>query len=283
MATCILRRKLNIWIDLEMISLFVQIRKEKRDPLSTISVSSAWHLPEVQTHSPKKKSAIRTLPNICFFSPCSCPSTEKKGQRGPHSSQLTEVSIPKLSLHNFCHFGPAPSQDSGSEKKKGAIGACSRANTERKKKQGPKEQKAQGPTGPRAKGFQGPRGQRARRSKSQRVQGPKGPRAKGQSHGQGQRPRPRQHQRPKQRQERKKNGTPDGSIGKKQQRFQVFLYLKSCILISFCVAQFVTIRVNLSGSQHKSYSRHLQYLKYLSRLQKSYHFSSAFKIDHTSI
>ena len=64
MATCILRRQLNTWIDLEMISLFVQIRKEKRDPPSTISVSSAWHLPEVQTHSPKKK--VRSAHSLTF-------------------------------------------------------------------------------------------------------------------------------------------------------------------------------------------------------------------------
>ena len=181
------------------------------------------------THS--KKSAIRTLPNIWVVSHCSCPSTEKKGQRDPHSSQLTEVSIPKLSLHNFCHFGPAPSQDSGSEKK-GAIGACSRANTEKKK--------------PRAKRKRPKNGSKGQGSKGQGGQGGQGSRPRPRP-----RPRPRQHQRPKQRQERKKNGTPEGSIRKKQQRFQVFLFLKSCILISFCVAQFVTIRMNLSGSQHK--------------------------------
>ena len=123
------------------------------------------------THS--KKSAIRTLPNIWVVSPGSCPSTEKKGQRDPHSSQLTEVSIPKLSLHNFCHFGPAPSQDSGSEKKK-VRSAPAHAPTQRKKNQGPK-----GAKGPRANG-----------SKGQRVQGPRGQRARG-SKGQGPRPKAR--------------------------------------------------------------------------------------------
>ena len=42
----------------------------------------------------------------------------------------------------------------------------------------------------------------------------------------------------------KKNDTPEG---KKNQRFQFFLFLNSCTLISFCVAQFVTIRMNPSG------------------------------------
>ena len=72
-------------------------------------------------------------------------------------------------------------------------------------------------------------------------------------------------------------------LGKKQQRFRFFLFLKSCILISFCGAQFVPIRMNLCGSKHKSYSRHSQYLEHSTRLQKNYHFSSAFIIDHTSI
>ena len=37
-------------------------------------------------------------------------------------------------------------------------------------------------------------------------------------------------------------------MGEKKQLFQFFLFLKTHILISFCVAQFVTIRMNLSGS-----------------------------------
>ena len=97
-------------------------------------------------------------------------------------------------------------------------------------------------------------------------------------------PRQRLRQRQRQRQRQERRTTPlRVQLAKKNQRFQFFLFLKSCILISFCVAQFVTIRMNLSGSWHKSYSRHVQYLKYLSRLQKNYHFSSAFIIDHTSI
>ena len=170
-----------------MISLFVQIRKEKRDPLSTISVSSALAPARGSDPLTPKKSEIRTLPNIWVVSPCSCPSTEKKGQRGPHSSQLTEVSIPKLSLPQFLSLRPSASPGFRFGKKKVCDRRLlTRQHREKKKKQGPKEVK-----GPRANGSKGQGVSWAKGSKGQTVQRPKGPRAKGskgqrvQGHGHG--------------------------------------------------------------------------------------------------
>ena len=79
-------------------------KKEKCDPPSTISVSSDWHLFQVQT--PKKRKVPSTLNIFCklglalvrislvFFRLDLRKHRKKKGQRDPHSHQLTEVSDP---------------------------------------------------------------------------------------------------------------------------------------------------------------------------------------------
>ena len=86
----------------KMLSTNTRKKKEKRDPLSTISVSSAWHLPEVLWF---------------FFSPCPAQAQIKK-KKGQRAHQLTEVSNTCLSLHIFCQLRLAPVPGSDLKKKR---------------------------------------------------------------------------------------------------------------------------------------------------------------------
>ena len=156
-----------------------------------------------------------------------------------------------------------------SGKKVRSAPAHAQTQREKKKSQGPRAREKG------AKEQRGAKGQRVPRAKG--FQRPNGPRAKARPTATG------QHQQPKQRQERKKNGTLRAQLGKSSNDFIFFLFLKSCILISICVAQVVTIRMNLSESQHKSYSSALAIPEVFKSSAKELSCSSAFKIDHTSI
>ena len=89
-------------------------------------------------------------------------------------------------------------------------------------------------------------------------QGPRaegqGTRDKGQGEGKGQGTegqramKQRGNEATRQRKERKKNGTREVSIGKKAATISILSVPQIMYLDFFCVAQFVTIRMNLSGS-----------------------------------
>ena len=97
----------------KMLSTNTRKKKEKCDPLSTISVSSAWHLPEVLWF---------------FFSPCPAQAQiKKKKKKGQRAHQLTEVSNTCLSLHIFCQLrlAPVPGSDLKKKEKCGRPSAIS--------------------------------------------------------------------------------------------------------------------------------------------------------------
>ena len=78
-------------------------KRKVRSTISTISVSSAMHLPEVQTR--KKRRAIHS-PQFLSSPPGTCPRFRP---------EIKEV---RPTLHNFCQLGQAPARGSDSKKKR---------------------------------------------------------------------------------------------------------------------------------------------------------------------
>ena len=135
---------------------------------------------------------------------------------------------------------------------------------------------------------------KGKEGKGKREKGARGKGGRGKGHGargkaqrrkaQGARQRKKDRQKERKKERKKERRAPlSGQLIKKTATISIITVPQIMYLDFFCVAQFVTISMNLSGSWHKGYSRHFLYLKYLSRLQKNHHFSSALSNDHTSI
>ena len=139
MTICIQRRQLDIWIDLEMISLFggqellnTEIcwkyrcsfflrvfRKERRGEVMWGKVREGkvrrQGCGRGQVSESAKKNAKKEREKkwkkrkIMWKKGKRCEKVQKKGQRDPHSHRLTEVSSPYLSLSpQFLSTRPAP-------------------------------------------------------------------------------------------------------------------------------------------------------------------------------